>query len=116
MADLPHEVNHQTELALQPTLPTPRTGGWSSAGAGHQGAEVGGNGRCRWHEWAALRIGAGPGLELADEPLVAGLGIQSGSPLAHQLCGRNGCSMVVSSAEGGLDPAYLDGLAGRRQC
>jgi hypothetical protein len=49
---------------------------------------VGGNGLCCWDESAALRIGASPGLELADEPLVAGLGIQGGSPLAHQLCGR----------------------------
>src|SRR5215218_10982977 len=88
MADLPYQMNRETELALQPTLPTPRVGGWSSAGVGHQGADVGGNGRCRWRESAPLRIGAGPGLELADESLVAGLGIQGGSPLAHQLCGR----------------------------
>jgi hypothetical protein len=83
---------------LQPTLPTTRIGGWSSGGAGHQGADVGGNGPCRWHESAALRIGASPGLELADGPLVAGLSIQGGSPLAHQVCGRNGCSIVTSSA------------------
>jgi hypothetical protein len=88
MADLPYKMNHQTELALQPTLPTTRIGGWSSGGAGHQGADVGGNGPCRWHESAALRIGASPGLELADGPLVAGLSIQGGSPLAHQVCGR----------------------------
>ena len=66
---------------------------------GHQGADVGGKGLCCWEESAALRIGASPGLKPADEPLVAGLGIQGGSPLAHQLCGRNGCSIVVSPAE-----------------
>jgi hypothetical protein len=49
---------------------------------------VDGKGLCCWEEWAALRIGASPGLELADEPLVAGLGTQGGSPLAHQLRGR----------------------------
>jgi hypothetical protein len=39
-------------------------------------------------EPAALGIGASWGLELAAESLVAGLGIQGGSPLADQLCGH----------------------------
>jgi hypothetical protein len=59
-----------------------------SGGAGHQGADVARERPCREGESAALRIGAGPGLALADESLVAGLGIQGGSPLAHQLCGH----------------------------
>jgi hypothetical protein len=29
-------------------------------------------------------------MELADDSLVAGLGLQVGSPLAHQLCGHEG--------------------------
>jgi hypothetical protein len=41
-----------------------------------------------YDESAASRIGASPGPDLADEPLVVGLGIQGGSPLAHQLFGR----------------------------
>ena len=38
-------------------------------------------------------------LELPDDSLVVGLGIQGGSPLAHQLWVMNGCSIVVSSAQ-----------------
>jgi hypothetical protein len=43
---------------------------------------------CREDQSAALRIGASPGLELADESLVAGLGVQGGSALPHQFCGH----------------------------
>jgi hypothetical protein len=35
-----------------------------------------------------FRTGAGAGWELVGESLVVGLGIEGGSPLAHQLCGH----------------------------
>ena len=60
----------------------------SSAGAGHHGADVACKHPCHQDESAALRIGASRGLDLAGEPLVAGLGIQGGSPLVRQLLGH----------------------------
>jgi hypothetical protein len=42
---------------------------------------------CREDESIAVRIRSSPGQGLADESLVAGLGIQGGLPLPHQLCG-----------------------------
>jgi hypothetical protein len=62
--------------------------GGRSGGAGHQGADMARERPCREGESATLGIGAGPGRALADQSLGAGLGIQGGSPLAHQLRGH----------------------------
>jgi hypothetical protein len=59
-----------------------------SGGAGHQGADLARKRPCRYGEPATFGIGASLGLELADESLVVGLGVQGASPLAHQLCGH----------------------------
>src|SRR4029450_7275631 len=90
--------------------------GWSSSGAGHQSADVARQRPCRYGETATVGIGASPGLELADESLVAGLGIQGGSPLAHQLFGHEWMRHRRLLGSGGLDvlggPSGMGGAEG----
>lgn len=43
---------------------------------------------CRGGEPIALWIAASPRPELAGQPCMAGLGMQSGSPLIHELLGQ----------------------------
>src|SRR4029450_7239694 len=59
-----------------------------SGGPGDQGADLARQGLRGCGEPAALGIGMGLEMELADDSLVAGLGIQASSQLAHQLGGH----------------------------
>jgi hypothetical protein len=62
--------------------------GWSLGGVGDHRAELADKLPCCDDEPSAVRIAASRRRELAGQPLMAGLGIQGGSPLTHQLLGN----------------------------
>jgi hypothetical protein len=89
---------------------------WSSGGAGDDRTDLANNGPCRDGEPSPLRIAARPRPDLTGQPRMAGLGMQAGSPLSHQLFGRVRMQHRGLLRDDKLHRPYLDGSARLGQC